>query len=248
MTGATVRSSLSAIFARWVCHSTLLTDNGWQFCRQHFQRFAKAYDLHHITTSPHFPQSNDKTERSLACPPQLQSDPIKATGYSPAQLMLGVQMWTPIPTLEEKLLPRWLDITLVKAADARAKAAYKHYYDRCHSSRPLAPAQAGWKRLCCSQTCQPERMDDNHHATPEILLHSHQWWHSLQKQTAPVSADAPHPELEDGEETDIINTAETDSGQQQDNETTTQTPAVVITSRGRVVKQPSQLKDFLVST
>lgn len=44
-------------------------------------------------------------------------------------------MWT--PTLEEKLLPRWLDITLVKAADARAKAAYKHYYDRCHSSRPL---------------------------------------------------------------------------------------------------------------
>lgn len=63
-----------------------------------------------------------------------------------------------------------------------------------------------------------------------------------------MSADAPHPELEDGEETDIINTAETDSGQQQDNETTTQTPAVVITSRGRVVKQPSQLKDFLVST
>lgn len=83
------------------------------------------------------------TKQKDPSPALLSYRAIQATGYSPAQLMLGVQMWTPIPTLEEKLLPRWLDITLVKAADARAKAAYKHYYDRCHSSRPLAPAQAG---------------------------------------------------------------------------------------------------------
>lgn len=64
MTSATVRSRLSAIFARWGCPTTLVTDNGPQFCGHQFQQFAKEYDFHHVTTSPHFPQANGAAERA----------------------------------------------------------------------------------------------------------------------------------------------------------------------------------------
>lgn len=187
-----------------------------------------------------FPSQTTKQKDSSPALLSYRATPIQATGYSPAQLMLGLQIWTSIPTLEEKLLPLWPDI--------RAKAAYKHYYNRGDSSRPLPLLKLGEKGSVAVKLDNQEGWTTTTMQHPEILLHFHQWWRSLQKQTAPASADAPHPELEDGEETDIINTAETDSGQQQDNDTTTQTPAVVITSRGRVVKQPSRLKDFLVST
>lgn len=142
-----------------------------------------------------------------------RATPIQTTGYSPAQLMLGLQIRTPIPTLEEKLLPQWPDITLVKAADARAKAAYKHYYDRCHSSCPLPllkpcekdsvadklDNQKGWMTKCNTPRSYFILTNDG------ILCRNRR---HLRLLTLPL----PHPELEDGEETDIINTAETDSG------------------------------------
>ncbi len=144
MTGATVRSHLSAIFARWGCPTIMVTNNRPQFNGHQFQGFAKAYDFQHVTSSPRFPQANGERAVRMAKHILKQKDPslallsyratpIQATGDSPAQLMLGRQIKTPIPTLEEKLLPQWPDIALVKVADARAKAAYKHHYDRCHS-------------------------------------------------------------------------------------------------------------------
>lgn len=116
MTGATVRSRLSTLFARWGCPTILVTDKGPEFCWHQFQHFAKAYDFHHITTSRHFPQSNGAAERtiriakhiltqkdpSLPHPLSYRATPIQATGYSPAQLMLGHQLQTHIPTLEAK--------------------------------------------------------------------------------------------------------------------------------------------------
>jgi len=51
MTAATVRSHLSAIFARWGCPTVMVTDNGPQLGRRLFQDFAKAYDFQHVTVT-----------------------------------------------------------------------------------------------------------------------------------------------------------------------------------------------------
>lgn len=102
------------------------------------------FSMSHVTV---FPQANGAAERAVRMAKYIlkQTDPllillsyratpIQATGYSPTQLMLGCQIKTPIPTLEEKLLSQWRHIALFKAADSRAKSAYKHHYDRHHSS------------------------------------------------------------------------------------------------------------------
>ncbi len=69
--------------------------------------------------------------------------PIQATGYSPAQLMLGHQLRTPARVLEKKLAPEWPDFSKVRATDNKAKSNNKMYYDRRHGCRQLPELKVG---------------------------------------------------------------------------------------------------------
>ena len=71
-----------------------------------------SYGIIHTTSSPRYPQSNGEAERGVETVKNLikkSSDPLLATplanGYSPAQLLIGRQLRTTLPTLREHLIP-----------------------------------------------------------------------------------------------------------------------------------------------
>ena len=72
-----------------------------------------------------------------------RATPIQATGASPAQLMLGRQIRTMVPTVDRVLSPKWPNMAKVRMADARAKAGYSCDYNRRHGARALRPLNPG---------------------------------------------------------------------------------------------------------
>ncbi len=130
MSGETTRAKLKNIFARWGCPNKLITDSGPKFSGRAFRQFSLEYDFKYITTSLHYTQANGEMERAVQTAKRIlrQADPflalmiyratlLQATGVSPAQLMLGRQICTTVPTLETKLQPQWPDLQHV-ATDA----------------------------------------------------------------------------------------------------------------------------------
>ena len=151
---------LKSIFARWGVPDVLMSDNGPQYSSQEFATFAAQYGFTHVTSSPHHPQSNGAVERAVQTAKSLvrqpdpflglmayRSTPHGATGFSPAQLMMGRQIRTTIPCLDKHLEPHWPPHTVVRANDDRAKRSYEYYYNRHHSTRPLPPLTEGQRVL-----------------------------------------------------------------------------------------------------
>ena len=57
--------ALSEIWARWGTLETLVTDNDQQFDCSELKAFSKEWCFLHITSSPHYPQSNGKAENAI---------------------------------------------------------------------------------------------------------------------------------------------------------------------------------------
>ena len=70
-TSASVIRALIAIFSRHGIPAVLMSDNGPQYSSQEMKDFANQYNFKHVTSSPHYPQSNGmakhmvKTAKSL---------------------------------------------------------------------------------------------------------------------------------------------------------------------------------------
>ncbi|KAK6490724.1 hypothetical protein HHUSO_G5370 [Huso huso] len=156
MISDTVISRLKNIFARWGCPNELVTDNGPQFKGRGFREFA--YDFHHVTTSPHYSQANGEVERAVQTAKRIlkqkdqflallsyRATPLQATGVSPAQLMLGRQLRTTVPTIEKNLNPKWPNFKLIRKADDKAKESYRRFYNRRNSAKELPELRPGDK-------------------------------------------------------------------------------------------------------
>ncbi|XP_062849175.1 uncharacterized protein K02A2.6-like [Trichomycterus rosablanca] len=154
----TVIQKLKSIFTRFGTPEELMTDNGPQFSADQFRRFAAEYNFQHVTSSPHFPQSNGAAERAVKtakwilkqADPHLallsyRSTPTEPTRESPAKLLMGREIRTTLPVLKERLQPMWPNLETVRANDAKAKLSYEKYYNRMYSTQPLPPLTIGDK-------------------------------------------------------------------------------------------------------
>ncbi len=61
-TTSTVSKALKVMFARYGIPDVLVSDNGPQFASDEFATFSRKWGFEHITSSPHYPQSNRKAE------------------------------------------------------------------------------------------------------------------------------------------------------------------------------------------
>ena len=149
-----VVNSLRSIFAEYCVPETLISDNGPQYSSSNFAQFAKKYGFKHITSSPHYPQSNGKSERfvgvvkktlqkalesgedahmAMLC---LRTTPIGPRLPSPAELIFGrkVRSNLPVKSIAER------DEDLQKdLRELRSKAMES--YDS--HSKPLADLKPG---------------------------------------------------------------------------------------------------------
>ena len=120
-TSQAIINALKTIFSRHGIPEIIRTDNGPQYSSQEFAAFARQYDFTHITSSPHFPQSNGQAERTVKTVKQLlkesedphialltyRSTPFHWCGLSPAELLMGRRLWTNVPQVKEQLVPEW---------------------------------------------------------------------------------------------------------------------------------------------
>ena len=152
-TSASVIRALKAIFVRHGVPCVLVSDNGPQYYSTEVQEFAALYNFRHITSSPHYPQSNGLAERMVKTAKSLlaksadpylallsyRATPLPWCGLSPAELLMGRRLQTDIPQPKRVFIPDWPYLTSFRAKDEEQKRQQKAEYDRRHRVKPLPP-------------------------------------------------------------------------------------------------------------
>ncbi|KAJ8375234.1 hypothetical protein SKAU_G00058140 [Synaphobranchus kaupii] len=151
-----ITAHLKSMFARHGVPETLMTDNGPQFSGGNMLAFAAAYGFKHVTCSPHHPQSNGEAERAVqtvknllkkAADPYLALLAYRATplhnGFSPAQLLMGRQLRSTVPTLPSLLDPALPDGTAVTSREMERRSADQKRFNRRHRAQELSHLPPG---------------------------------------------------------------------------------------------------------
>lgn len=143
-----------SIFARHGIPEVVVSDNGPQFSRvktSAFSAFAQEYGFQHITSSPHYPQSNGLAEAAVKIikkSMEKTGDPYKTllayrttplnNGYSPAELLMGRRLRSTIPTAKKMLVPSTPDMTRLRKYEEELRVKQRKAYDRRHRVQDLA--------------------------------------------------------------------------------------------------------------
>ena len=120
-TSGSIIDALKGVFSRHGIPETLVSDNGPQYASQEFMEFTKLYGFAHVTSSPHFPQSNGHAERAVKTVKRLLNEskdpymalliyrttPLPWCNLTPAELLMGRKLRTNLPQIQELLKPSW---------------------------------------------------------------------------------------------------------------------------------------------
>ena len=150
-TSQSVINALKAIFARYGIPEILLSDNGPQYSSTEFSEFAANYGFVHVTSSPHYPQSNGLAERAVKTVKKLlkestdqclallsyRTTPLPWCGLSPAELSQGRRLRSDIPQVKQNLVPKWAYTKEFHRLDEEFKLRQKQYFDNRHRVKPL---------------------------------------------------------------------------------------------------------------
>ena len=124
----------------------LFSDNGPQYSSTEFSEFAANYGFVHVTSSPHYPQSNGLTERAVKTTKKLlkestdqclallsyRTTPLPWCGLSPAELSQGRCLRSDIPQVKQNLVPNWQYTKEFRRLDEEFKRRQKQYFDNRH--------------------------------------------------------------------------------------------------------------------
>lgn len=150
--------AIKSIFAIHGIASEIITDNGPPFNSAAFAEFAYEWDFTHRTSSPLYPKSNGMIERSIQTTKLLirkahmtGTDPYLALlnyratpnvgNLSPAEMLMGRQLRTLIPSKAELLLPRFNTNHTVKLLKENQEKCKKFSNQHTKSLPPLAVNQ-----------------------------------------------------------------------------------------------------------
>ena len=130
---------------------TVVSDNGPQYALKEFADFAERYDFIHVTSSPHYAQSNGQAERTVqtvkgflkeAKDPSMallayRSTPFPWCNLSPAELLMGRRLRANIPVTSDQLTPDWKFLKDFRTNNSAFKDRQRRNYDRHHGVRAL---------------------------------------------------------------------------------------------------------------
>ena len=149
-----VITHLKSIFARLGVPEQIFSDGGPQFSSYEFDEFAKNYGFEHVTSSPHFPQSNGLAEKGVNIVKTLfkkckisgedpyislmnyRSSPIR-NGYSPSELLMARKMRTRVPIMPIALEPENIDTENLIYREKLNRKKYKTYHDIRYGAKNL---------------------------------------------------------------------------------------------------------------
>ena len=158
VTSRSVIKEMKAVFTRYGIPDVLVTDNGPQFAAAEFVVFAKSWMFQHITSSPHYSQSNGKAENAVKmvkrlftkCKKSGQSEflvlldwrntPTEGVGTSPAQRLMGRRCKILLPIASTLLQPRY-STDEESHAIMGTKERQRYYYNK--HTKPLQPILQG---------------------------------------------------------------------------------------------------------
>ena len=142
---------MKTTFSRFGIPEVVFSDNGPQYVSQEFKDFGRSYGFQHVTSSPHYPQSNGQAERTVKTIKQLlssaedqdlalliyRSTPFPWCGLSPAELLMGRRLRSNIPLQNSQLTPAWDYLGKFKENNKRFKDQQKRDFDRRHRVKNL---------------------------------------------------------------------------------------------------------------
>ena len=125
ITSTSIISAMKSVFSRHGIPHTVVGDNGPQFDFTEMKEFSSRYGFNHITTIPHYPQSNGFAERMVKTVKKLLSGtsdmfmallsyratPLPWCNLSPAELLMGRRLKTDVPQTKELPIPNWSHLT-----------------------------------------------------------------------------------------------------------------------------------------
>ena len=150
---------LKVLFCKFGIPMEVVTDNGPQFRSKFFLDFAGDFGFRHITSSPHYPQSNGAAERAVKTVKHMLTncqmsgdDPYLAmlhyrtaslsSGLSPAQLMFGRQLRSTLPVAASTLQLQ-PDRQAFLLREAKYGEKMKNNYDKRRAARDRAELVEG---------------------------------------------------------------------------------------------------------
>ena len=141
-----------SIFARHGVPEIVVSDNGPQYSSEAYAKFAQEFQFEHITSSPHYPQSNGESECAVKTVKSLlkkEGDPYldlmsyRATplqnGFSPSGLLISRRLRTTVPMTRELLRPQVPDSKSLRERNERLKTRQQRNFDHHHGVRELTP-------------------------------------------------------------------------------------------------------------
>ena len=111
LSSKTTITCLKGLISRYGFIDEIISDNGPQFSSMEFKTFSTEFGFKHVTSSPHFAQSNVQAERMVQTVKRLimkSTDPFRALldyrntpldiGLSTAQIVLNRRLKTSLPS------------------------------------------------------------------------------------------------------------------------------------------------------